>query len=466
MRLWRQWRAKLQQIGEHSLAAIVIAFFLVGDVLPSSSYDAQLARIVGEDRFDFLGWELESFAEKGAQAAVPVQAYLDEKQRAQVVVDYLELARRLSGVESAIGRLYADPSVSDPVSASAAQRAERDRLQIEMERRRPTAEAIVQDQIAAVLADAGLGVGGRAFPPVLARVTPLPYILVISPRDEIKREPGMGLSAGLGADRADEIEDAIFDAVDKSAFVTSIGGLSLYPSMIIETTDLLSLLQIVGHEWVHHWLFFRPLGIQLLLTSVAGGDALTINETVASLIGDEIGILALKRFYPEIAQRDYPPVYEPPKPVEDPDAPAPEPDPNAFNFNREMHETRVQVDEYLATARELKGKAGEAAAAGREEEAASLRGEAQEWIVKAETYMEDRRKLFVENGYWWIRKLNQAYFAFYGSYADRPGASGSDPIGPAVRNLRAKIPGMADFLNAVAPVTTLDDLKRVIEQYP
>ena len=324
----------------------------------------------------------------------------------------------------------------------------------------------MQDQIAAVLADEGLATGGRVFPPVFARITPLPNILVISPRDEIKREPGMGLSAGLGADRADEIEDAIFESVDKSALVTPIGGLSLYPSMIVETTDLLDLLQIVGHEWVHHWLFFRPLGMHLLLTSIAGGDALTINETVASLIGDEAGILALKRFYPEIARRDYPYVYDPPKPAEDPDAPPPESDPNAFNFNREMHKTRVQVDEYLATARDLKRKAGEAAAAGREDEATALRAEAQEWITKAETYMEDRRKFFVENGYWWIRKLNQAYFAFYGSYADRPGASGADPIGPAVRDLRAKIPRIADFLNAVAPVTTLDDLKRVLEQHP
>ena len=466
MRLWRQWRPKLQQVGERSLTLVVVAFFLVGDVLPSASFDAQLARSVGAERFDFLRWELESFAEKGAQAAVPAQAYLDEEQRAQVVVDYLDLSRRLNGVERDIDRLYADPSVSDPVSASAAQRAERGRLRAEVERRRPTAEAIVQDQIAAVLADEGLAAGGRAFPPVLARVTPLPNILVISPRDEIKREPGMGLSAGLGADRADEIEDAIYEAVDKSALVTSIGGLSLYPSMIIETMDLLDLLQIVGHEWVHHWLFLRPLGMQMLLTSVAGGDTLTINETVANLTGEEIGILALKRFYPEIAKRDYPSVYEPPEPVEDPGAPPPAPDPNVFNFNREMHETRVQVDESLATARELKRKAGEAAAAGREEEATALRGEAQEWIVKAETYMEDRRKLFVENGYWWIRKLNQAYFAFYGSYADRPGASGSDPVGPAVRDLRAKIPGIADFLNAVAPVTSFDDLKRVLKQYP
>ena len=72
-----------------------------------------------------------------------------------------------------------------------------------------------------------------------------------------------------------------------------------------------------------------------------------------------------------------------------------------------MHTTRVTVDALLAA-----GK-----------------------INEAESYMEQRRQLFVQNGYT-IRKLNQAYFAFYGAYADVPGgAAGEDPVGPAVRAL-------------------------------
>ena len=74
-----------------------------------------------------------------------------------------------------------------------------------------------------------------------------------------------------------------------------------------------------------------------------------------------------------------------------------------------MHATRVVVDAMLAS-----GK-----------------------IDDAENYMEQRRQVFVNNGYF-IRRLNQAYFAFYGAYADVPGgAAGEDPVGPAVRALRA-----------------------------
>jgi len=461
----RHWLQRVQVFLERVIVWGVLAFFLTGNAQVISSPDVLLDHIVGSDRFDFVGWELAAFGEKGAQAAVPIEAYLDDRQRAQFVVDYLELSRQLRDAERAVDRIYADPNVGDPDSASVDQRAERVRLRAEVEQRRPTAEAIVQDQIAGALADEGFATGGRIFPPVLARITPLPQILIISPRDQIRRDPGVSLSAGITVDRAEAIEDTVFTQMNKSALVTPIGGLAVYPSMIIETTDLLSLLQVASHEWVHHWLFFRPLGLELLSNDVSGGDALTINETAASLVGDEIGIVVLKRFYPEIAKRDYSFVYDPPKPAEDLDTLPNTSDPATFNFNREMHKTRVQVDQYLGEAHALRMQADEAEGAGRYEEAESLRAEALEWIVKAETYMEDRRKVFVDNGYWWIRKINQAYFAFYGSYADQPGASGADPIGPAVRELRAKIPRVIDFLETVSSVRSFEELQSVLARY-
>ena len=85
-----------------------------------------------------------------------------------------------------------------------------------------------------------------------------------------------------------------------------------------------------------------------------------------------------------------------------------QPPPPVFDFRAEMHQTRVTADRLLA-----EGK-----------------------IDQAETYMELRRRFLWDNGYH-IRKLNQAYFAFYGAYADQPGgAAGEDPVGAAVRLLR------------------------------
>ena len=98
-----------------------------------------------------------------------------------------------------------------------------------------------------------------------------------------------------------------------------------------------------------------------------------------------------------------------------------------------MAETRIKVDELLAA-----GK-----------------------IEEAEDYMEERRQLFLEQGYA-IRKLNQAYFAFYSAYAAEPGgAQGSDPIGPLLRDIREQSPSVFAFLDAVAPITSFEELVAV-----
>jgi hypothetical protein len=101
-----------------------------------------------------------------------------------------------------------------------------------------------------------------------------------------------------------------------------------------------------------------------------------------------------------------------------------------------MHETRVTADKLLA-----EGK-----------------------IEEAEAYMEQRRQVFWQNGYL-LRKLNQAYFAFHGAYADVPGgAAGEDPVGPAVRALREQSDSLADFVNAIAWMTSFGQLQQAINK--
>jgi len=85
-------------------------------------------------------------------------------------------------------------------------------------------------------------------------------------------------------------------------------------------------------------------------------------------------------------------------------------------------------------------------------------------INQAETYMDERRLIFWDNGYP-IRKLNQAYFAFYGAYEDIPGgAAGEDPVGPAVRALRARSKTLADFLNAIAAMSSFQQLQTAVSR--
>ncbi len=63
-----------------------------------------------------------------------------------------------------------------------------------------------------------------------------------------------------------------------------------------------------------------------------------------------------------------------------------------------------------------------------------------------------------------IRKLNQAYFAFHGSYADQPGSSGSDPIGPAIREVRYYSASLSEFVSRMRGLTTSEDLFALLEE--
>ena len=108
----------------------------------------------------------------------------------------------------------------------------------------------------------------------------------------------------------------------------------------------------------------------------------SLNETLANLAGKEIG----RTVYNQLTGEDIETLEPPYIPDHDDDDTEGE-----FDFREFMHDTRHRADELLE-----EGK-----------------------IEEAETYMEDQRRFLVENGHN-IRKLNQAFFAFHGLYADGP----------------------------------------------
>jgi hypothetical protein len=60
--------------------------------------------------------------------------------------------------------------------------------------------------------------------------------------------------------------------------------------------------------------------------------------------------------------------------------------------------------------------------------------------------------------------LNQAYFAFHGAYADSEfSAAGVDPVGAAVRSLRAQSDTLPDFLYRIAWVTSFEELQAILD---
>lgn len=404
-------------------AVLVIALGLLllrFDVPPRTDRSASLDRALGAPQFDFVSWWLGAVFAKLSAEAVPLHRHLSEAEQAAYVREYLERLQTFRALEAQVEAIYTDPSQIDPERASAALRAQRDALRADLNARQTLVESILQAQIESVLREEGFAVGGQVLPPLRFRFTALPDLLVISRRDRIERIDSRVLSPGLPIDEKDQLERRVDAQFDVSSLVVRLGGLAAYPTMIAESTSLKWLIEVAAHEWTHNYLAatLSWVGLAILSDPVA----LTINETAANIVGKEIAPRVLQRYYPEeIAAL-----------ATDTRADA-RPTQAKFDFRKEMRETRLRVDALLEAGR----------------------------IEEAEAYMEERRRLFVANGYP-IRKLNQAYFAFHGAYNDEPGGAptaGRDPVGPAVQELRQRSPSLGEFLRAVASLHSFEDLQ-------
>jgi len=229
------------------------------------------------------------------------------------------------------------------------------------------------------------------------------------------------LTAAMSIETIEQSEAAYRKQYDVSAYVTNIGGLGAFPTMVIDRASLEWILSTVAHEWCHNYLSLFPLGLNYLTSA----DLMTINETVAEIVGNEIGERTLRTFYPDQVR----PLEEAqPTPAANVDEPPP------FNFGTEMRETRLRVDGLLAVG----------------------------LVETAESYMEARRRFFVAHGYP-LRVLNQAYFAFHGSYGTS--AASTSPIGPKLAELRTLTPDIQTFLVVVRDINSVEELDATLLQW-
>ncbi|MGC9397929.1 MAG: hypothetical protein ACP5HM_02200 [Anaerolineae bacterium] len=404
----------------HLLGLVLLLLLLTGGP-PPQDQEFRLDVLSNRYAFDFVTWELKTIFNKVAYGLLSPQRFMSETERARYVLEYLDNVTTAHNLAAEIDRLYSDPAVADPAVATRAQRRRLNELRAFMEVQGAVAEAILEEQVSRVLGDEGFGVLRQILPPVRGAITPLPHLLVVSPRAHIERLyqkeliPGMTIEQQVGLEQRIEAE-----LPHLSSYVTAIGGLAAYPAMLLESNSIDWLADVMAHEWTHHYLLPRPLGWNYFNSA----EARTVNETAASLVGEWGGQEVVRRFYAPLLDREkrFP---DPLVKEESPSAPP------TFDFHAEMRETRVTVDRLLAQGR----------------------------IEQAEAYMEARRQLFVEHGYY-IRRLNQAYFAFHGAYASlsSSGAAGDDPTGPAVRRVWALSASPRLFLRKLGSATTLTEV--------
>ena len=395
----------------YALLALAAAALLTGRGALDLSPVGELA---GPHRYSLVQWELSTFPEKWLyrlRLMLPGNS-LDRQAEEELVRQFFSLSDRRRELEQSIAdaRAGSQPGRVDSLRAQLAT-VEEDRAAI-----RSRVEEIMEGEIDSIAFREGLHTGGPLsalgvhFPPVDFRIQESPPVTVVSPRDRIERLEDVLLKPDTGLEEREALEEAIFEERGLSALVQPTGGVATYPAVISPNLSMRGTLSTAAHEWMHHYLFFRPLGQGYWRSD----ELTTLNETVANIFAAEVSSLAYERFRLEQPESPAAPATAAPPPQEPP-----------FDFRAEMRATRLRVDELLAAG----------------------------MIDEAEAYMEERRQFLADNGYY-IRKLNQAYFAFHGSYADS--AASVSPIYGQLEAVRQASDSLGDFVRIVAAVSSYD----------
>jgi len=388
--------------------AIVGAAFVFEASGPSDAAEAAANR----NSFNLITWELKHLPQKWLYKIGGVLR--DERGSDD------EALRRYFELGDEIDRLAANAPGSDELARVT---DERGGLEARV-------EEIIEGRVTSVLEEQGLALEpplfsdlGLIFPPVDFELDPPPRVLAVSPRDRIDLEDSYLLTPGLSSEAALAIEGGVeADDSGVSALVVTAGGVATYPSVINEGRPYERVVDTVFHEWLHQYLIFFPLGRSYF----EGGEARTLNESVANIAGSELARLYFEKYgalEPETPTPTSVPNTTP--------SPSPGPADEPFDFGAEMQALRVETEELLADGR----------------------------IEEAEALMQRKRDEFAAKGRY-IRRLNQAYFAFYGFYADTPASI--DPIGPKLATLLDQAGSPGEFVRQASGITTQDELDRLL----
>ena len=369
---------------------------------------------VASYRFNLLAWEVGNVFDKWYHeltALLPWNSPLPREERIALAEEFFRLGEEERRLEGELLNVNEETREAEDIRRRLGEIHDRQDLI------RPVVEMTVEREISDVLVAEGFSSRiGAILPPVDTVLGHSPTLLVTSPRDRIFRLENTLLQHGIRPDDREFLEDLTLEERDLSGIVVNTGGIGTFPSVVSSAGSLHYALTTVAHEWLHNWFFFHPLGQHFW----DNPDMTTLNETAATLGGWEIGDRALEAMTGIKYDRK-------------PPSPPAERDPNAFDFSSYMRETRRHTEALLEGGR----------------------------IAEAESYMEERRLKLLDRGYR-IRKINQAYFAFYGSYATS--AASVSPIEGQLRDLRDRSETLGEFLNTVAQFSTYEEFLDYIGQ--
>ncbi len=408
--------------------ALLIVVLFIAWVVPTGDkrFDTPASAASLDHGYGLVSWEFENIFDKWTHRVWTVFPWTptSESDRRAALDRYVVLVDEIRAAKNELNRVTT--SASPDLNAVDASQSDVDRLIGERDAIRPAVEEYLEQIIGEnVRSDEIDLVSSFVWPPVDFRIGDPPKLLVTSPRNEISRIEDVLIDPDISIEDMSRIEDELVDGHDISAVILQTGGLASYPN-VIPTTHLKRLVDVAAHEWLHAHLAFYPLGQAYF----SGGDIRSMNETLADIFGREVGL----RVYSEVTGEPFVAPIRPETALKSKPSDGAEEaveDPESFSFNRFMGETRRETDELLA----------------------------ENLIDEAEVYMESRRVELLDHGYQ-IRKINQAYFAFHGTYAESP--SSTSPIARYMWDLREQVETVGDLVKLLKPIRTYVEFEKLV----
>tara|TARA_B100000029_G_scaffold26228_3_gene25933 strand:- start:13446 stop:14657 length:1212 start_codon:yes stop_codon:yes gene_type:complete len=389
--------------------SILIVFMLI---IPASKLPlSPIEKITFENSFSLINWEIKNIFPKWIYL---VKTFIQNDQpepteTIKLLQKYLSLTKQKN--------LYKNRLDTEVLSIDQKKIIQNNLTSTinEMNKLKPVVEELSEKAMTETIKINGLKTKlNTIFPPVDISLEPPPLILVVSPRNTIQIEKTIFLSPDLLPAKKNSIENEILKKNNKSAYISNLSGLSTYPTLISNEYNSLDILSTTAHEWLHLYWFFKPFGKNIFKSN----EMRTLNETAADIAGRELGLQTYMRLNsnsksliksnPSNSNR-YP------------------------QFTKHMRETRTEVEKLLLNNQ----------------------------IADAERYMQKR---------WWelslagynIRKINQAYFALYGIYAESAGSI--SPIGKQLREFRDFFGTTGEFIEEIAQISSYTQFLKELER--
>lgn len=386
--------------------------------------------------FNLLGFELQNFPDKWLNLVYSVATPWNSSNHTastEEIDQFIEIAAQLSSAKSNLDQAVAandSNAIQSEETLVQSLTAQRNEIRDKVEER---LEAEISKQVIKL----DLHQSGKfIWPPIDFRFEEPPSVIVTSPRHTIRLGEVRLVVPHIPEDEKQRIEREIVENANMSAAVLRTGGLATYPNIIPYNLNLLPMLEVAAHEWLHAYLLFQPLGRAYWQNS----DMTSLNETLADIAGDEIGRLT----YAEITGEDIQTSIPPPSVAAEQQQQQTENEgdkvdeemsgADQFDFRQFMYETRIGADELLQ----------------------------QGQIDAAEDYMERRRIELLQEGYY-IRKINQAYFAFHGLYA--AGVASTSPLANQIWQLRQIAGDAGKLIKMLQTVNSWQDYLSLLDQH-